>query len=125
MSQPGEVAVPYDEAPLRPFHVRVAVASFGGVFRTAWPHRYIEAAQAIMQLQLTPLWLGLRRIIAGLFLGASDSARSDRWGRRPVRHNMLPLAPAPACSSLRRLPCSCWCCTTIGPSARHVVSKAC
>lgn len=98
MSQPGEVAVPYDEAPLRPFHARVAVASFGGVFSDGFGLGIvgIALAQATPQLQLTPLWLGLLGggSLAGLFLGALLTGPfADRWGRRPVfAYNMLLLA---------------------------------
>jgi MFS transporter, putative metabolite transport protein len=91
-------AIPYDEAPLRRFHVRVAVASFGGVFSDGFGLGIvgIALAQATTQLQLTPLWLGLLggASLAGLFLGALLTGPfADRWGRRPVfANNMLLLA---------------------------------
>jgi MFS transporter, putative metabolite transport protein len=98
MSQAGEVAVPYDQAPLRPFHARVAVASFGGVFSDGFGLGIvgIALAQATVQLQLTPLWLGLLggASLAGLFFGALLTGPfADHWGRRPVfAYNMLLLA---------------------------------
>jgi len=54
MSRPGGVAVPYDEAPLRPFHARGAVASFGGVFSDGFGLGIvgIALAQATTQLAL-------------------------------------------------------------------------
>jgi len=98
MSRPGSAAVPYDQAPLRPFHARVAVASFGGVFSDGFGLGIvgIALAQATSQLQLTPLWLGLLggASLAGLFLGALLTGPfADHWGRRPVfACNMLLLA---------------------------------
>ena len=88
----------YDDAPLRPFHLRVAVASFGGVFSDGFGLGIIgiALAGAAPHLHLTPLWLGLLggASLAGLFLGALLTGPcADRFGRRPVfAYNMLLLA---------------------------------
>lgn len=88
----------YDEAPLRLFHFRVAVASFGGVFSDGYGLGIIgiSLTQAKAALQITPLWLGLLggASLAGLFLGALVTGPgADRYGRRPIyAYNMLLLA---------------------------------
>src|SRR5512141_577916 len=88
----------YDEAPLRPFHLRVALASFGGVFSDGFGLGIIgiSLTQAKAALQITPLWLGLLggASLAGLFLGALVTGPgADRYGRRPIyAYNMLLLA---------------------------------
>jgi len=88
----------YDDAPLRPFHLRVAVASFGGVFSDGFGLGIIGIALGLAapQLALTPLWLGLigGASLAGLFLGALFTGpNADRFGRRPIfAYNMLLLA---------------------------------
>jgi putative MFS transporter len=88
----------FDDAPLRPFHLWVAVASFGGVFSDGFGLGIIGIALtgAGTHLQLTPLWLGLLggASLAGLFLGALLTGPfADRHGRRPVfAYNMLLLA---------------------------------
>lgn len=85
----------YDDAPLRPFHLRVAVASFGGVFSDGFGLGIIGIALGLATpaLQLTPLWLGLLggASLAGLFFGALFTGPvADRHGRRPVyANNML------------------------------------
>jgi putative MFS transporter len=89
---------PYDEAPLRPFHLRVAVASFGGVFSDGFGLGIIgiSLTQAKAELAISPLWLGLLggASLAGLFLGALLAGPgADRFGRRPIyAWNMLLLA---------------------------------
>ncbi len=94
----GSARCAYDDAPLRPFHLRVAVASFGGVFSDGFGLGIIgiALAGAAPHLHLTPLWLGLLggASLAGLFLGALLTGPcADRFGRRPVfAYNMLLLA---------------------------------
>ena len=88
----------YEDAPLRPFHLRVAAASFGGVFSDGFGLGIIGIALGLAapQLALTPLWLGLigGASLAGLFLGALFTGpTADRFGRRPIfAYNMLLLA---------------------------------
>ncbi len=92
----------YEEAPLRPFHVRVTVASFGGVFCDGAELGIVGMAlgAATPSLGLTPLWLGLLggASLFGLFLGALlTGPLADRLGRRPVyAWNMLLLGLASA-----------------------------
>jgi putative MFS transporter len=91
-------AVPYDDMPLGRFHLRVAVASTGGVFSDGFGLGIIgiSLGLASSQLGLDPLWLGLLggASLAGLFLGALLTGPwADRHGRRPVfAYNMLLLA---------------------------------
>lgn len=85
----------YDDAPLRPFHIRVTVASFGGVFSDGFGLGIVGIALGLAtpQLELTPLWLGLigGASLAGLFFGALlTGPAADRFGRRPIfASNML------------------------------------
>ena len=79
----------YNNAPLRPFHLRVAVASTGGVFSDGFGLGIIGIALALATqgLGLTPLWLGLLggASLAGLFAGALLTGPvADRYGRRPI-----------------------------------------
>lgn len=88
----------YDDAPLRSFHLRVAVAAFGGVFSDGFGLGIIgiSLGLASADLQLTPLWLGLlgAASLFGLFFGALLTGPiADRFGRRPVfAYNMALLA---------------------------------
>ena len=90
--------VNYDEAPLRLFHLRVAVASSGGVFSDGYGLGVIgiSLSRAAPQLGLSPLWMGLLggASLFGLFAGAlMTGPTADRFGRRPIfAYNMAILA---------------------------------
>jgi MFS transporter, putative metabolite transport protein len=93
-----EAAVNYDDAPLRLFHLRVAVASGGGVFSDGYGLGIIgiSLSRAPPQLGLSPVWLGLLggASLFGLFAGALlTGPAADRFGRRPIfAYNMALLA---------------------------------
>ena len=95
-------SISYEEAPLRPFHLRVTIASFGGVFCDGAELGIVGMAlgAATPSLGLTPLWVGLLggASLFGLFLGALlTGPLADRLGRRPVyAWNMLLLGLASA-----------------------------
>jgi MFS transporter, putative metabolite transport protein len=81
--------VNYDDAPLRPFHLRVAIASCGGVFSDGYGLGIIgiSLSRAPAHLGLTPVWLGLLggASLFGLFAGALlTGPAADRFGRRPI-----------------------------------------
>lgn len=87
MDNAGQVA--FEDAPLRPFHLRATVASFGGSFSDGFGLGIIGLALGLAtpELGLTPFWLGLLggAALAGLFLGALFTGPlADRIGRRPV-----------------------------------------
>jgi putative MFS transporter len=89
MNARGEQTVDYDDAPLRLFHIRVAVASCGGVFSDGYGLGIIgiSLGHAPPQLGLTPLWMGLLggASLTGLFAGALFTGpAADRYGRRPI-----------------------------------------
>ncbi len=96
LNEPAATA--YDDMPLTRFHLRVAVASTGGVFSDGFGLGIIGIALTLasVPLQLTPVWLGLLggASLAGLFLGALlTGPAADQYGRRPVfAYNMALLA---------------------------------
>jgi putative MFS transporter len=78
----------YDDAPLRLFHIRVAVASCGGVFSDGYGLGIIgiSLSHAPARLGLSPVWMGLLggASLFGLFAGAlCTGPAADRFGRRP------------------------------------------
>lgn len=94
----SEAAVNYDDAPLRPFHLRVAVAGSGGVFSDGYGLGIIgiSLSLAAPKLGLSPVWMGLLggASLLGLFVGALlTGPTADRCGRRPIfAYNMAILA---------------------------------
>jgi MFS transporter, putative metabolite transport protein len=89
--------VDYDDAPLRLFHVRVAIASCGGVFSDGYGLGIIgiSLSRVPPQLGLNPVWMGLLggASLFGLFAGALlTGPAADRYGRRPIfAYNMAVL----------------------------------
>ncbi|MGB6356016.1 MAG: MFS transporter [Steroidobacteraceae bacterium] len=94
----SEASVDYDDAPLRPFHLRVALASSGGVFSDGYGLGIIgiSLSLAAHELALTPIWMGLLggASLLGLFVGALlTGPAADRFGRRAIfAYNMALLA---------------------------------
>jgi MFS transporter, putative metabolite transport protein len=90
--------VDYDDAPLRVFHFRVAVAASGGVFSDGYGLGIIgiSLSLAAHELDLSPVWMGLLggASLLGLFVGALlTGPAADRFGRRPIfGYNMAILA---------------------------------
>ncbi|MBS0367381.1 MAG: MFS transporter [Proteobacteria bacterium] len=79
----------YEEAPLRPIHLRVAFGASGGEFSDGFGLGIIGIClvRAAPQLGLGPVWLGLLggASLVGLFFGSLFSgAAADRFGRRPI-----------------------------------------
>src|SRR5450755_1252028 len=90
--------VAFDDVPLQSFHLRAAVASFGGVFCDGFGLGTIGLVLELSAsaLQLDSRWLGLLGggALFGLFFGALVTGPFiDRFGRRPVfAGNMLLLS---------------------------------
>jgi len=87
----------YDEMPLRSFHVRIVIASVGGVFSDGFGLGIIgiSLGYASPHLGLGPVWMGLLggASLLGLFGGALlTGPAADRFGRRPIyAYNMAVL----------------------------------
>jgi putative MFS transporter len=86
-TQPPTVA--YDEAPLRWFHLRVAVGASGGEFCEGFGLGIIGISLSLAspQLGLSPAWIGILggASLASLFGGALLAGpAADRFGRRPI-----------------------------------------
>jgi putative MFS transporter len=86
----------YDDAPLRLFHLRIGIASSGGVFSDGFGLGVIGIALShASQLRLSPVWMGLLggASLFGLFAGSLlTGPAADRFGRRPIfAYNMAVL----------------------------------
>jgi MFS transporter, putative metabolite transport protein len=86
---PESARIDYEDAPLRWFHLRVAVGASGGEFSEGFGLGIIGIClnQAAPQLNLDPVWMGGlgAASLASLFAGALlTGALADRIGRRPV-----------------------------------------
>jgi len=89
----------YDDAPLAPFHLRVGIASTGGVFADGFGLGIIGISLnlAAPQLHLNAIWLGLLggASLAGLFVGALLTGPvADRFGRRAIFASNMPIVAA-------------------------------
>ena len=98
---PEAIAAPsdYDAAPFSAFHLRVAVASTGGVFADGFGLGIIGIAlsRAAPLLGFDAVWLGLLggASLAGLFLGALlTGPAADHLGRRAIFASNMPVAAA-------------------------------
>jgi MFS transporter, putative metabolite transport protein len=94
----GGASVEFDDAPLRLFHLRAALASSVGVFSDGYGLGIIgiSLSLAAPRLGLSPVWMGLLggASLLGLFAGALLTGPvADRFGRRPIfAYNMALLA---------------------------------
>jgi MFS transporter, putative metabolite transport protein len=94
----GYAMIAYDDAPLRPFHLRICVASTGGVFADGFGLGIIGIALSLAApvLHLSAVWLGLLggASLAGLFAGALVTGPvADHFGRRRIfAYNMIAAA---------------------------------
>ncbi len=94
----GKATVNFDDAPLRLFHLRAALASSVGVFSDGYGLGIIgiSLSRAAPLLGLSPVWMGLLggASLLGLFAGALlTGPAADRFGRRPIfAYNMAILA---------------------------------
>jgi len=89
VSRPADTGVDYDDAPFVPFHLRVCIASTGGVFADGFGLGIIGIALSLAapQLRLSTVWLGLLggASLAGLFVGALLTGPvADQHGRRAI-----------------------------------------
>jgi putative MFS transporter len=86
---PGNAGIAYDDAPFVRFHLRVCIASTGGVFADGFGLGIIGIALSLAapQLHLSAVWLGLLggASLAGLFAGALFTGPlADQRGRRAI-----------------------------------------
>lgn len=87
----------YDDMPLRLFHLRLAVASTGGVFADGFGLGIIgiSLSFAAPHLGLDAVWVGLvgGASLAGLFVGSLlTGPAADRIGRRPIYASNMAVA---------------------------------
>jgi putative MFS transporter len=88
----------YDDVPLRPFHLRICIASTGGIFADGFALGIIGIALSLAapQLRLSAVWIGLLggASLAGLFAGSLlTGPAADHFGRRRIfAYNIIPAA---------------------------------
>ncbi|NYD78423.1 hypothetical protein [Arthrobacter cupressi] len=104
----------YENIPLNPFHIRVAIAGSGGQFSDGFVLGIIGIvlASAKQDLHLTPLLTGLlgAATLSGLFLGAVITGPiADRIGRSPIfRFDMFFIACLSVSQFSSRRPGNSW-----------------